>query len=114
MSDASKVRFLERAQSMGYRTYLYYVATRDPLINVSRVANRVQNGGHPVPHDKIIERYTRSLDLLWPAIQKSNRAYLWDNSGALAQLFAEWDENHLISHAPTIPVWFQKFVLDKF
>lgn len=113
MSDASKVRFLREAQSAGYRTYLYYVATRDPLINLSRVANRVQNGGHPVPDDKIIERYWRSLDLLWPAIEASDRAYLWDNSGSSAQLFAEFDQNQLIARATQIPNWFLSAVLDK-
>jgi predicted ABC-type ATPase len=33
------------------------VATDDPAINVSRVANRVALEGHPVPVDKIVSRY---------------------------------------------------------
>ena len=40
MSHPSKVALLENAQRAGYRTYLYYIATDDPAINVSRVANR--------------------------------------------------------------------------
>lgn len=37
MSSPDKVAFLEKAQQQGYRTYLYYVATDDPIINISRI-----------------------------------------------------------------------------
>jgi predicted ABC-type ATPase len=59
MSSPDKVAFLQAAQRRGYRTYLYYVATEDPLINIVRVQRRVSLGGHSVPEDKIIARYTR-------------------------------------------------------
>ena len=48
MSHPGKVALLQQAQQAGYRTYLYYVATDDPEINVSRVANRVALKGHDV------------------------------------------------------------------
>lgn len=81
MSSPDKIAFLKQAQSAGYRTYLYYVATDDPIINVSRVRSRVALGGHPVPEDKIFKRYHRSLGLLRQAVSHSNRAYIFDNSG---------------------------------
>ena len=80
MSSADKVGFLKKAQQRGFRTYLYYVATEDPIINISRVRNRVRLGGHPVPEDKIVSRYGRSLSLLADAIRHTNRAYIFDNS----------------------------------
>lgn len=51
MSSPDKVRLLAQAQQCGYRTYLYFIATDDPAINISRVQNRVKQGGHPVPED---------------------------------------------------------------
>jgi predicted ABC-type ATPase len=39
MSHRSKVDFLTEAQQMGYRTYLYFIATDDVAINISRVRN---------------------------------------------------------------------------
>ena len=113
MSDSSKIRFIEKARATGYRTYLYYVATLDPLINVSRVANRVATGGHPVPENKIRERYFRSLDLLSSAIRISDRAYIWDNSDQVARFFAEFEGGVLKPSAFKVPVWFKTFVLDK-
>lgn len=80
MSHLGKVEFLQQAQQIGYRTYLYYVATDDPSINVSRVANRVAMNGHDVPSEKIIARYYKSLELLTEAIRHTNRAYIFDNS----------------------------------
>jgi len=44
MSHISKVEFLRDAQKHGFKTYLYYVATVDPRINISRVAYRVHAG----------------------------------------------------------------------
>lgn len=81
MSHPGKVALLEQAQRLGYRTYLYFIATDDPEINVSRVKTRVQRGGHAVPEDKIIKRYHASLGLLMDAIRHTNRAYVFDNSG---------------------------------
>ena len=76
MSHPSKVKLMADAQTRGYRTYLYYVATEDPAINIARVKTRVALGGHDVPTDRIIERYHRSLDLLMEAIRHTNRAYI--------------------------------------
>jgi predicted ABC-type ATPase len=53
MSHPSKVNLLAQSQRLGYRTYLYFVATDDPAINISRVRNRVALGGHAVPEHKI-------------------------------------------------------------
>jgi hypothetical protein len=71
MSFPDKIDLLRKAQSRGYRTYLYYVATDDPSINISRVHHRVSVGGHTVPEDRIISRYYRSLDLLKRCLDRS-------------------------------------------
>jgi predicted ABC-type ATPase len=81
MSYHDKITFLQQAQHNGFRTYLYYVATEDPEINISRVHYRVGMGGHSVPDNKITDRYYRSLGLLFDAVCYSNRAYIFDNSG---------------------------------
>lgn len=54
MSSRDKLDLLTHARVVGYRTYLYYVCTDAPVINQQRVANRVLDGGHGVPADKIL------------------------------------------------------------
>ena len=115
MSSRDKVLLLREAQGRGYRTYLYFVATDDPEINVSRVQNRVRLGGHDVPHDKIVGRYGRSLGLLPEAIYYSNRAYVFDNSGE--NLDRVWiaeftDGVEMELQTARIPRWFERAVLD--
>ena len=89
MSHTSKIDFLQTAQLNSYKTYLYYVATDDPEINVMRVRKRVLEGGHSVDEDKIKQRYGRSIKLLTQAIDYSNRTYVFDNSGAECILMIE-------------------------
>ncbi len=114
MSSPDKVELLRRSQAAGYRTYLYYVATDDPSINISRVRNRVRTGGHGVPEDKIVSRYHRSLDLLPEAIRHSNRAFLFDNSGLQHVWVAEiTDGKDLEMKTVRMPDWFKKAVWDK-
>ena len=114
MSSPDKVELLKKAQEAGFRTYLYYVATEDPDINISRVKHRVKTGGHNVPKDKIIARYYRSLDLLLPAIKHTDRAYVFDNSTTQLSWLAEiTDGQSLEIKSEYIPTWFNKYVLDK-
>jgi len=118
MSHPSKVEVLRRAQATGYRTYLYFVATDDPEISISRVRSRARFGGHDVPDDKIVQRYYRSLDLLIDAIRLSNRAYIFDNSSYSQEGKQTWlaeitDGKQLVLKIETIPGWFVHSVLNK-
>jgi predicted ABC-type ATPase len=118
MSHPSKVDLLTQAQAAGYRTYLYFVATDDPAINISRVKSRVKLGGHNVPEDKIAERYHRSLELLRDAIRHTNRAYVFDNSGNTQDKKHTWlaeitEGRELELKSDQIPAWFKRAILDK-
>lgn len=114
MSSEDKVLFLQKAQQRGFRTYLYFVATDDPIINISRVRNRVRLGGHPVPDDKVISRYGRSLGLLLEAIRYTDRAYIFDNSGSANIWLAEVsDGKTLTMKTGRMPAWFKTAVWDK-
>lgn len=115
MSSPDKVAFLKKAQQHGFRTYLYYITTEDPIINISRVQHRVKMGGHNVPTDKIISRYQRSLDLLYDAVRYSNRAYIFDNSGSQRQWLAEiTNGQELEMKTDYMTQWFKTALWDKF
>lgn len=114
MSHPSKVDFMRQAQASGYRTYLYFVSTDAPEINIDRVGIRVREGGHPVRHDLVRSRYTQSLDLLPEAVAASNRAYIFDNSGVCAQWLAEiTDGTQLEYRHEDIPDWFFDAYVDE-
>jgi predicted ABC-type ATPase len=111
MSHASKLHEIKMAQKKGYKTYLYFVCTDNPQINIARVANRVDKGGHPVNDSKIRSRYTNTLANLYPAIKLSNSAFLFDNSGKTLQLIAEIFDGVLQIKVNRLPQWFIEYVL---
>ena len=118
MAHPSKVQILRDAKNLGYRTYLYFVATEAPEINLARIAYRVSEGGHQVSSDKVRSRFERSLGLLGEAIKNADRSYIFDNSqeGAAQTLLAEitggqYGSIHVIG--PDVPAWFKKYVLDQ-
>lgn len=116
MSSPDKIDVLKSARANGFRTYLYYIATEDPEINVSRVKNRVALKGHDVPEEKIRSRYVRSLDLLLDAIRGTDRSYLFDNSGGRDDFlwFAEITDGSVLEYkSDRVPNWFKKSILDK-
>ncbi|MGY3089264.1 putative ABC-type ATPase [Hymenobacter sp. UYAg731] len=105
MSHESKLGFLREVRAKGYRTYLYYVATDDWNINIDRVRARVKKGGHNVSRVKIIDRYFRSLALLFEAVKLVDRAYIFDNS-LTPQLIAEITNGQEVEYAMNdIPQW---------
>lgn len=114
MSSPDKISLLKKANQLGYKTYLYFIATEGYEINISRVKYRVSRGGHDVPKDKIVSRYFRSLDLLVEAIKNSWRAYIFDNSGGEEFLLAEVKNGKIVEiKSEGAPVWFKRYVIDK-
>ena len=69
LSTRRNLDLLIKAKEQGFFIRCIYVLTSDPNINVYRVKQRFANGGHDVPEDKIISRYTKALNLLPELIQ---------------------------------------------
>jgi predicted ABC-type ATPase len=114
MSHKSKLDFLQKAKDNDYRIYLYFIAIKDPQINIGRVDARVAQDGHFVPPQTIIDRYYKSLTHLKQAIKTSNRAYIWENSMDIITLIAEITDgiDVKIVDVDNVPIWFVKYVVD--
>ena len=97
--------------NLGYDAYLYFVCIDSPEVNISRVNNRVDKGGHEVPEDKIIDRYYRTLENLHLVLPHCYRAYLFDNSGKNHVLIAEVYKGNMELKTAVLPNWFIQFVL---
>ena len=111
-SHPAKIEILKKAQAEGFRTYMYFVATENPNVNVKRIQQRVKDGGHNVPEDKTIARYYRCLDQIKYALPHLNRAYFFDNSGEQSVFFAEYEQKKGFQlYCELIPEWFRHFVL---
>ena len=105
MSHPSKVDIIDKAVSLNYKTYLYFVTTSEPSVNLERIKSRIKKGGHNVSKDKIIQRFYRSIKLLPKAIKKCDRAFIFDNSTSLT-LIAEFKNGKNVSKSSS----FKKFI----
>lgn len=111
MSHVSKVDEISKIKELGYNIYLYFICTDSPKVNISRVENRVDKGGHEVPENKISDRYYRSLDQLHSVLPYCYRAYLFDNSQKAPLLVAELFKGSMEIKTEKAPIWFLKYVL---
>lgn len=111
-SSPEKVDFVKQAKRAGYFVRVFYISTADPRINAARVANRVMQGGHTVPIEKIISRYLRSMANLSPALVLADRVYVFDNSveGAQARLCARVEGGALRKIYGPLPSWVEDAV----
>lgn len=111
-SHPAKIDILKKAQAEGFRTYMYFVATENPSVNVKRIQQRVKDGGHNVPEDKTIARYYRCLEQIRYALPYLNRAYFFDNSTEQPIFFAEYESGKGFQlHSKLVPEWFKRHVL---
>lgn len=113
MSHPSKLDEIKEAKNLGYRVYLYFICLDSPVINISRVRNRVLKGGHNVNSEKIISRYINTLQNLLPALKIVDRAFLFDNSNDMT-LIAELDGQQLKIKVDSenFPNWFTEYLIN--
>ena len=81
LSTERNLNLLKKAKAEGYFIRCVFVLTCSPEINKIRVKNRVLNGGHDVPEDKIVSRYYKSLEMISKLIPICDRISIYDNSG---------------------------------
>lgn len=104
-SHPSKVDLVDDAVARGYLVHLHVMLV--PLdVSVNRVAERVLNGGHAVPEQKIRERYERLWDLIVRARSIAHRTEFFDNGSATEPFrpVAEYEHGLLVGE-PSWPLW---------
>jgi len=79
-SHESKLALIQEAQAKGFFVLLLVVALDQPERLLARVAQRVTEGGHHVPPERILARYPRTLAHLNHAVRMANAAILYDSA----------------------------------
>ena len=103
------LKLMREVKSRGWLVLLMYVGIVDPNMNVLRVADRVELGGHDVPREDILRRYDRSLANLGKAAKIVDRLILYDNSTEAGhQILATVDGDATVIYVPELPSWVAK------
>ena len=71
---------MSEAKKKGYSIELVYIGLESSDLAWARVASWAARGGHSVPYEDVIRRFTRSLENLPKAIALADKATILDNS----------------------------------
>ena len=78
-SHESKLALMTQAQATGFDVVLHVVSLDDPQRLLARVRQRVQEGGHDVPAQRILNRYPRTMANLKLAVRIADLAFIYDS-----------------------------------
>jgi predicted ABC-type ATPase len=71
---------VDRARALGYQVGMIYVGLASPRDAVRRVALRHARGGHDVPTDKVVARWSRSIAMLGRMTGKLDCLFVFDST----------------------------------
>ena len=103
----AKLGFLEAARGRGFVVFLVFIGLESAALSIARVRQRVRQGGHDVPEDRLRARFPRTLANLREAIGIVDETYLFDNSSydAPYRIVAVYQRGVLASRHPPLPGW---------
>jgi predicted ABC-type ATPase len=103
----AKLGFLETARRRDFAVFLVFIGLESAALSIARVKQRVRQGGHDVPVDRLRARFPRTLANLREAIGIVDEAFLFDNSSFEApyRIVAVYREGTLVSRHPPMPRW---------
>ena len=114
-SHPSKIDFVAEAKSLGYEVILVYIHLQSPELNLARVSQRVSEGGHSVPEEKVLTRIPRTVSNIHDVLPLVDIAQIYDNS-SLQQPFkpvARLTKGDIEIQMNPLPEW-AKLILDDY
>jgi predicted ABC-type ATPase len=87
-----KVEFFRQARASGFQLVVISIRIPSPDFSTVRVSQRVREGGHNVPLDKLRDRFSRTQANVQNALAIADLALVYDNSSAARpfQLIELW------------------------
>jgi predicted ABC-type ATPase len=113
MSHSSKIDFLNQAKAKGYKIYLYFLCGASVQINKINVKNSVAQGGHFVDDATIENRFYKTLNNLFGAIETADVAYIFENNFNYFKEICVLNNKQIIKLNDATPSWFQNYYLNK-
>ena len=81
LATRAYVKLVRDASKLGYMVHLVYFWLNSPQLAVERVAERVSEGGHNIPYDVILRRYSKGVDNLFKLFMDEVDIWvIYDNS----------------------------------
>jgi len=104
-----KLSFFRKAQASGYTVSMIFIGLASAELSAKRVEQRVADGGHDVPADRLRERFPRVLGNLREALRFLDQVIVLDNS-EIVDVYREvavYERGTEVWLAPDLPNWFR-------
>lgn len=114
-SHPSKLEFVQSARVLGYEIIMVFIHLDDVQLNIARITQRVTEGGHHVPADKVVGRLERLVKNVKAAIPHVDRLVILDNSHRVGSFNCqlEYVGGALCFQAELLKPWAEAFVAEK-
>ncbi len=106
-SHPSKIDFVAQAKAVGYEIVLVFIHLDQIELNLARIAQRLMEGGHDVPPEKVSSRIPRTLENIRQAIPLCDYVYILGNSRAdyPFERIAEMHQGQIKTTQQPLPAW---------
>lgn len=100
LSTTRLLPVVEDAKLRGFKIVLLFIFLRDPALNIARVAQRAQLGGHNVPAEKIRSRWAGAMQKLGAFAPLADVLMVFDNSARASRTIAQSGPLLMIERTP--------------
>jgi predicted ABC-type ATPase len=106
--------FVAEAKSLGYEIILVYIHLQSAELNLARVAQRVSEGGHSVPEEKVLSRIPRTMGYIRDVLPLVDVARIIGNSSRASPFVsvAELSCGRLKKIIDPAPEWAEEILVD--
>jgi len=113
-SHPSKIDFIAQAKANGYEVVLVFIHLDSLELNLARISQRIEEGGHSVPADKVEQRIPRTLEHVKTVLPLCDYAYILLNQSIDKpfEKMATLSQNRLVLNNEELPVWLETLLGD--
>jgi predicted ABC-type ATPase len=108
----AKLGLLRDAKDAGYHVAFIFLGLDGPVLSSARVAQRVAQGGHDVPDEKLRARFPRTLANARSALKTADAGWVFDNSDAENpyRLVAITRDGRVVERGSPMPRWCKRIL----
>ncbi|MEI6738283.1 MAG: hypothetical protein WCL29_07390, partial [Pseudomonadota bacterium] len=108
--DLDKLRYLEKAKSIGFMTEIVFFGLKDEELAIKRVGIRVDEGGHPVSEAPIRRIWGESIQAADKAVLIADVVHFYDNTPhkMAPREVATVEHGHITHLSEDLPIWLTK------
>ncbi len=108
LSGVKTEKTIIRAKEKGYLVRLYYIGLNSSNESILRVKNRVSKGGHNIPDDKVLSRFSSRFDDLMKILPYCDEATFFDNENGFIDI-ADYKNGELHIKKDIQNMWINEF-----